>query len=64
VIKLGDADPNVAHIIRNHFSVTERILRSQRTERNRRWLKAVADGAIIGLASTELEVKRAGGVKL
>jgi len=61
VIKLGDADPNVAHIIRNHFSVTERILRSQRTERNRRWLKAVADGAIIGLASTELEVKRAGG---
>ncbi|MGF1986424.1 MAG: acyl-CoA dehydrogenase family protein [Nostoc sp. ZfuVER08] len=61
VIKLGDADPNVAHIIRNHFSVTERILRSQRTERNHRWLKAVADGAIIGLASTELEVKRAGG---
>ncbi|ABA19730.1 putative acyl-CoA dehydrogenase [Trichormus variabilis ATCC 29413] len=61
VIKLGDADPNVAHIVRNHFSVTERILRSQRTERNRRWLKAVADGAIIGLASTELEVKRAGG---
>ncbi|WP_414753458.1 acyl-CoA dehydrogenase family protein [Anabaena sp. CCY 9910] len=60
VIKLGDADPNVAHIVRNHFSVTERILRSQRTERNRRWLKAVADGAIIGLASTELEVKRAG----
>ncbi|MCF4969918.1 acyl-CoA dehydrogenase family protein [Nostoc sp. CMAA1605] len=61
VIKLGDADPNVAHIVRNHFSVTERILRSERTERNRRWLKAVADGAIIGLASTELEVKRAGG---
>lgn len=61
VIKLGDADPNVAHIVRNHFSVTERILRSERTERNRRWLKAVVDGAIIGLASTELEVKRAGG---
>ncbi|WP_427162552.1 acyl-CoA dehydrogenase family protein [Aliinostoc sp. HNIBRCY26] len=61
VIKLGDADPNVAHIVRNHFSVTERILRSERTERNRRWLKEVVDGAIIGLASTELEVKRAGG---
>ena len=39
----------------------ERILRSQRSERNHRWLKAVADGAIIGLAFTELEVKRAGG---
>ncbi|KAF3889550.1 MULTISPECIES: acyl-CoA dehydrogenase family protein [Nostocales] len=61
VIRLGEADPNVAHIVRNHFSVTERILRSERSERNRRWLKAVVDGAIIGLASTELEVKRAGG---
>ncbi|MEH2283884.1 MAG: acyl-CoA dehydrogenase family protein [Nostoc sp.] len=61
VIRLGDADPNVAHIVRNHFSVTERILRSERTQRNRRWLKAVVDGAIIGVASTELEVKRAGG---
>jgi alkylation response protein AidB-like acyl-CoA dehydrogenase len=61
VIRLGDADPNVAHIVRNHFSVTERILRSERTPRNRQWLKAVVDGAIIGLASTELEVKRAGG---
>jgi alkylation response protein AidB-like acyl-CoA dehydrogenase len=61
IIRLGDADPNIAHIVRNHFSMTERILRSQRSERNRRWLKAVADGAIIGLAFTELEAKRAGG---
>ena len=61
VIRLGDADPNVAHIVRNHFSVTERILRSERSERNRRWLKAVVDGAIIGLATTELEAKRSGG---
>lgn len=61
VIRLGDADPNVAHIVRNHFSVTERILRAPRSERNRRWLKAVVDGAIIGIATTELEVKRSGG---
>ncbi|HEY9621786.1 MAG TPA: acyl-CoA dehydrogenase family protein [Crinalium sp.] len=61
LIRLGEADPNVAHIVRNHFSVTERILRSQRSERNQRWLQAVANGAIIGLAFTELEVKRAGG---
>ncbi|MDZ8260980.1 acyl-CoA dehydrogenase family protein [Nostoc sp. ChiQUE01b] len=61
VIRLGDADPNVAHIVRNHFSVTERILRAPRSERNRRWLKAVVDGAIIGLATTELEAKRSGG---
>jgi alkylation response protein AidB-like acyl-CoA dehydrogenase len=61
VIRLGEADPNVAHIVRNHFSVVERILRSERSERNRRWLQAVTDGAIVGLAFTELEVKRAGG---
>lgn len=61
VIRLGEADPNIAHIVRNHFSVTERILRSQRSERNRRWLKAIAEGAIVGLAFNELEVKRAGG---
>jgi alkylation response protein AidB-like acyl-CoA dehydrogenase len=61
VIRLGEADPNVAHIVRNHFSVVERILRSERSERNRRWLQAVVEGAIVGLAFTELEVKRAGG---
>ncbi|BAZ02542.1 putative acyl-CoA dehydrogenase [Tolypothrix tenuis PCC 7101] len=60
-IRLGDADANVAHIVRNHFSVTERILRSERTERNRRWIKAAVDGAIFGSAATELELKRAGG---
>ncbi|BAY34545.1 putative acyl-CoA dehydrogenase [Nostoc carneum NIES-2107] len=60
VIRLGDADPNVAHILRNHFFVTEQILRSARSDRNRRWLKAVVDGAIVGLAATELEAKRAG----
>ncbi|BAY60472.1 putative acyl-CoA dehydrogenase [Calothrix brevissima NIES-22] len=52
-IRLGDADANVAHIVRNHFSVTERILRSERTERNRRWIKAAVDGAIFGSAATE-----------
>ncbi|MBD2341583.1 acyl-CoA dehydrogenase [Calothrix sp. FACHB-156] len=60
-IRLGYADANVAHIVRNHFSVTERILRSERTERNRRWIKAAVDGAIFGSAATELELKRAGG---
>lgn len=59
-IRLGDADPNVAHILRNHFTVIERILRSERSERNRRWLKAVVDGAFFGFAGSELEVKRAG----
>ncbi|MUG93507.1 acyl-CoA dehydrogenase [Scytonema sp. UIC 10036] len=60
VIRLGDADPNVAHILRNHFVVIERILRSQRSERNRRWIKAVVDGSFFGFAGSELEAKRAG----
>ncbi|MHC5857986.1 acyl-CoA dehydrogenase family protein [Nostoc sp.] len=60
-IRLGDADANVAHILRNHFSITERILRSERTARNRRWLKAAVDGAIFGSAANELELKKAGG---
>ena len=61
IIRLGDADANVAHIVRNHFSMTERLLRADRSERNRRWLKAVIDGAIFGSAANELELKRAGG---
>ncbi|MEH1821413.1 MAG: acyl-CoA dehydrogenase [Nostoc sp.] len=61
VIRLGDADPNVAHIVRNHFSLTERILRAPRSERNRRWIKAIVDGAIFGSAANELELKKAGG---
>ncbi|MBD2471399.1 acyl-CoA dehydrogenase family protein [Nostoc sp. FACHB-145] len=61
IIRLGDADANVAHIVRNHFSMTERLLRAERSERNRRWLKAVVDGAIFGSAANELELKRAGG---
>ena len=61
IIRLGDADANVAHIVRNHFSMTERLLRADRSERNRHWLKAVVDGAIFGSAANELELKRAGG---
>ncbi len=60
IIRLGDADPNIAHILRNHFYVTEQLLRSPQSDRNQRWLKAIAEGAIIGLAATELEAKRSG----
>jgi hypothetical protein len=30
IIRLGEADANVAHILRNHFSVVERLVRDQR----------------------------------
>jgi alkylation response protein AidB-like acyl-CoA dehydrogenase len=63
IIRLGEADANVAHILRNHFSVVERLVRQPRTDQHREWQKAVADGAIIGLAATELETPKVGDVK-
>ncbi len=62
VIRLGEADANVAHILRNHFSVVERLVRRPRDEQSWQWQKAVADGAIIGLATTELETAKVGDV--
>jgi len=62
VIRLGEADANVAHILRNHFSVVERLVRRPRTDQHREWQKAVADGAIIGLAATELDTPKVGNV--
>ena len=63
VIRLGEADANVAHILRNHFSVVERLVRHPKDDQHRQWQKAVADGAIIGLAATELETPKVGDVK-
>jgi alkylation response protein AidB-like acyl-CoA dehydrogenase len=62
VIRLGEADANVAHILRNHFSVVERLVRHPRDEQSRRWQQAVADGAIIGLATTELDTPQVGNI--
>lgn len=55
-IELGAADSNVAHIIRSHFGVVENLLRSTRPE-DARWLEHVAQGELIGSASTELAAK-------
>ncbi|MCC8935141.1 acyl-CoA dehydrogenase family protein [Bradyrhizobium sp. Arg68] len=62
VIRLGEADANVAHILRNHFSVVERLVRRPTNDQHRQWQKAVADGAIIGLAATELDTPKVGNV--
>jgi alkylation response protein AidB-like acyl-CoA dehydrogenase len=63
IIRLGEADANVAHILRNHFSVVERLLRFPKEDQHRQWQKAVADGAIIGLAATELETPKVGDIR-
>jgi alkylation response protein AidB-like acyl-CoA dehydrogenase len=62
VIRLAEADANVAHILRNHFSFVEMYAGSPANEQERRWQKAVADGAIIGVASAELSSSKVGGV--
>ena len=62
IIRLGEADANLAHILRNHFSVVERLIRHPRDEQGREWQRAVADGAIIGLATTELDTPQVGNI--
>ncbi len=64
VIRLGKADSNVAHILRNHFSVVERLVRTPFNSYSQQWQKAVVDGAIIGLATTELGTTKVGDVRL
>jgi alkylation response protein AidB-like acyl-CoA dehydrogenase len=62
IIRLGEADANVAHILRNHFSVVERLARRPRDEQGKQWQQAVGGGAIIGLATTELDSPQVGNV--
>jgi alkylation response protein AidB-like acyl-CoA dehydrogenase len=61
IIALGDADPNVAHILRNHFAFVERFLRPHRHAKLAKWRLATAEGAIFGLAYGELETAQVGG---
>jgi alkylation response protein AidB-like acyl-CoA dehydrogenase len=61
VILLGAADPNVAHIFRNHFTFVERFLLGSTDPRRQSWRETVQRGGIVGLASTELHRKQIGG---
>ncbi|GAB4070927.1 acyl-CoA dehydrogenase [Ancylobacter sonchi] len=60
-IRLAEADANVAHIFRNHFLFVERFLATGPDVRRDAWRRAVLGGAIVGLASTELDRKQTGG---
>ncbi len=64
VIRLAAADANVAHILRNHFSVVERLALTPQDEQGRQWRDEVVRGNIIGLASTELGTAKVGDVAL
>ncbi len=61
IVRLGEADANVAHILRNHFSFVERFVRAN-DDAHRRWTSSVAAGAIFGVAYGELETARVGEI--
>ncbi|HEX2885482.1 acyl-CoA dehydrogenase family protein [Vineibacter terrae] len=60
VIDLAEADPNIPHILRNHYAFVERALRVPDNPRYRRWLGYVRDGRIIGLGASELGTQNIG----
>ncbi|MDV6270981.1 acyl-CoA dehydrogenase family protein [Rhodococcus globerulus] len=54
LIELGEADSNLPQILRAHFGFVEERLYEPDSDQRDRWLSAVADGAIIGNATTEI----------
>jgi alkylation response protein AidB-like acyl-CoA dehydrogenase/rhodanese-related sulfurtransferase len=59
VIDLAEADPNVAHSLRNHYQFVESLLRRPRAS-DVRWFDHVRSGRLFGLAATELGNEKAG----
>lgn len=60
IIRLAEADPDVAHSLRSHYSQVEEYLRNPDKKERDKWLKRVANGDIIGNAFTELSSKNVG----
>ncbi|WP_458415111.1 acyl-CoA dehydrogenase family protein [Schinkia sp. CFF1] len=60
IIRLAEADPDVAHILRFHYYQVELLLLQANSEINKIWLKKVADGEIFGNAFTEISSKNVG----
>ncbi|CKI18575.1 acyl-CoA dehydrogenase family protein [Mycolicibacterium smegmatis] len=58
--ELADADPSVAHALRNHFWFVEQALRSAPDSPRRAYLARVADGDLIGGSFGELHTSKAG----
>ncbi|MFJ8260216.1 acyl-CoA dehydrogenase family protein [Peribacillus asahii] len=63
VVRLAEADSDVAHILRAHYGYVEQFLReSNNEERRKTWLARIAEGAIIGNAFTEISSKNVGNL--
>ncbi|AKS34369.1 acyl-CoA dehydrogenase family protein [Mycolicibacterium goodii] len=63
VIALGEADPDLAHILRVHFSVVEDLQRVPRRPNAKRWITVVAEGGLIGGVTSEQSTNQVGGQK-
>ncbi|MEX3644310.1 acyl-CoA dehydrogenase family protein [Mycolicibacterium porcinum] len=59
IIALGEADPNVAHSVRNHLGFVENLIRRPRAE-DARWFDRIRNGDLFGISATELGTARAG----
>jgi alkylation response protein AidB-like acyl-CoA dehydrogenase len=53
LVDLAAADSNVAHLLRGHFAFVEILLLRAPSAFRDRWLRSIADGAIIGNAASE-----------
>jgi alkylation response protein AidB-like acyl-CoA dehydrogenase len=63
VIRLAEADPDVAHILRTHYSYVDEFLRHPAKQVRDTWLAKAADGAIFGNAFTELSSRNVGNLE-
>lgn len=62
-IRLAEVNPNLSHILRNHFSFVERALFSLDNPKYRKWLEDVRAGKTFGLGHSELGVQAIGSGK-
>jgi alkylation response protein AidB-like acyl-CoA dehydrogenase len=60
VAELAEADPSVAHALRNHFAFVELTLQSPPTSVRRGYLAGIVDGDLIGGSFSELRASKAG----
>jgi alkylation response protein AidB-like acyl-CoA dehydrogenase len=63
VIALAEADPDLTHILRVHFSVVEELQRVPRRPHTDRWVAVVAEGGLIGGVTSEQSTNQVGGQK-
>jgi alkylation response protein AidB-like acyl-CoA dehydrogenase len=62
IVSLAEADPNVAHILRAHFTFVESQLFAVNEFERSRWLGEIGRGMIFGSATTELGTGTTGGL--